>query len=154
MEKKIVLGLLIAIAPFLLVGCGNKKSKEEKEKELNTKVVTCTASDSNGDTSIRLEYDSSKKEITSGNMRFSMSLAAYSAEEKEVIKKTNLCESFTTQEMFKSCNTEPADDKLNIDLTFNLDELRKYLQEEGKEIEVEKLIEDLENSMSVDCTVK
>ena len=154
MEKKIVLGLLIAIAPFLLVGCGNKKSKEEKEKELNTKVVTCTASDSNGDTSIRLEYDSSKKVLTSGNMRYSMSLAAYNEEEKEVFKKANLCDSFTEEKIFSKCNTEVSGDNLNVDLTFNLDELRSYLGEESKEIEVEKLIDDLEGSMSVDCAVK
>lgn len=154
MKKKIVLGLLIAITPFLLVGCGNKKSKEEKEKELNTKVVTCTASDSNGSTSIRIEYDSSKKEMTSGNMRFSMSLAAYNDEEKEAIKKADLCDSFKTQDIFTNCKSEPADEEVIIDLTFNLDELRKQLSEEDKKIEVDKLTEDLENSMSVECTVK
>lgn len=154
MERKFVLVLLIAIAPFLLVGCGNKKSKEEKEKESNTKVVTCTATDSNGDTSIRLEYDSSKKVLTSGNMRYSMKLTAYTEEEKEVFKKSNLCESFTEEKIFDKCNTEVSGDNLNVDLTFNLDELRSYLGEESKEIEVEKLIDDLEGSMSVDCAVK
>ncbi len=153
MGRKILLGLFITIAPFLLVGCGNKKSKEEKAKELNTKVITCTASDSNGDTTISLEYNSSKKEISSGRMKYRMSLASYKDEEKEVFKQSNLCDSFRTENMFEKCKTEVVGDYLNVDLTFDLDELRNYLNEE-KEVEVEKITEDLEGSMSVECTVK
>jgi hypothetical protein len=154
MKKKLLIGLLIATAPFLIAGCGKKDSKKKEEAAEQEKTIVCTANDDNGELTISLGYDSDKKEVSSAKMRYSINLAPYNEEEQEAFKKSNLCERFTEKDMYKDCKSTSTDTNIILDITLDIDTLLKEVSEDDKKVEADKLAEDLENNMSVKCIVK
>ena len=154
MKKKLLIGLLIATTPFLIAGCGNKNSKKNKEAEENEKTIVCNAIDDNGELTITLGYDSSKKELATGNMRYSINLSQFNEAEREAFKKQNVCDQFTAMDLYKDCKSSNTDTNIILDMTLDVDALLKQVSEEDRKVEADKLVEDLENNMSVKCIVK
>ena len=152
MKKKLLLGLLIGTAPFMLAACGSKKdSKKDKEAESNTKTITCTG-EREGKIAVTFKYNTKEETVTSGTMEYEMDISKYTAEEQAVIKKLNLCDSFKNDELYSECKPLNSDSSLGVNLTFNLEKLTTDLS--VKEKSVDNFAKAYEDEMDVKCEIK
>ena len=156
MKKKLLLGLLIGTAPFMLAACGSKESakeKKEKEEAAATKNITCTG-DKEGKITLKVKYDTKAKTVTAGEMEYELDLSKYSETERTEIKKLNLCDSFKNDETYSGCKPINTDSAFGVDLTFNIDKLLENVSQSEKEVELDDFVKDLEDEMDVKCEVK
>ena len=155
MKKKVLLGLLIGTAPFMLAACGSKDKDKEKEKAeaANTKTISCSG-DREGKISVTFKYDTKEETVKSGSMTYEMDISKYSEAEQEQIKKLNLCDSFKNDERYSDCKPLNSDSALGVDLNFNIDKLLEEYSAEEKKISVEDFAKDFEDELNVKCEIK
>ena len=131
MKKKMLLGLLIGTAPFMLAACGSKESKDSKKESESVKTITCTGF-REGDIKVSIKYDTKEETIKSAGMTYELDTSQYSAEEKEAIKDLNLCDSFKNDENYSDCKPINTDSAFGVDLTFDKDKLKENYSEDEK----------------------
>ena len=153
MKKKLLLGLLVGTAPFMLAACGSKDKDKDSEKESSSvKTITCTGN-KEGEIKVSIKYDTKDETIKSAGMTYELDLSGYEEEERAELKKLNLCDSFKSDENYSDCKPINTDSAFGVDLTFDKDKLKENYSEDEK-LTVESLTKGFEEELGLKCDVK
>ena len=156
MKKKLLLGLLVASAPFMLAGCGDKEETKEKEekKDTNLQTVTCEASEDEMTLKIELEFDKKKEEFTSGSISVVMDLSDYDEDEIEEIKDQadDFCDLLEDSIDFaEGCKSKVTSKEFKADFGVAVDTINEDFADYE---DLDEYVEEMEDSMDATCKVK
>ncbi len=150
MKKGIVFLFLLA-SPFLLTGCGDKDDDEESSSK--TKLLTCKATVSGLDTTVKIEYDTKNSEIKSAKAKYIMDLSSYSDTQKDAIKDQDLCTSFD-KKLATDCKTTYEDDSLVINVDLDIPNMIETEFNGKEKVTLDELKEGYEKNLKADCSVE
>ena len=162
MKKKLILSLLIASAPFMLAGCGDKdddessskKTEETKKVDKNTKNISCVRNEDGTEAKVELEFNTKKNEFTKGTISVKIDLSDYDEDEIKEIKdnEDQFCDLFEDSlEFAEDCSTKITNKELKATFNVSADTLNEEIDEDT---DLDDIVEDLEDSLEVECTVK
>ena len=153
--KKILIGLLIGAAPFMLTACGSKKKKKKDKKESSgEKTIICTGDAGEGKLTVTVKYNEKTKTIGSSGMKYVLDVSSYSEEEMNTLKGLDLCDSFKNDETFSSCKSINDGSNFGVDLTYDIAKLKSELYLEKEEFSADELVKAIEEEMDAKCEVK
>lgn len=153
--KKILIGLLIGAAPFMLTACGSKSDKEKDKKESSgVKTITCVGDTGEGKLTVTVKYNEKTKTISSSGMNYILDTSSYSEEELNTIKGLDLCDSFQNDETFSSCKSINDGSNFGVDLTYDVAKFKTELYLEKEEVTADDLVKAIEEEMDAKCEVK
>ena len=154
MKKKLILGLLVASAPFMLAGCGDKDEESSSKKaSANTKNITCTSNEDDMEATVDLEYNTKKEEFTGGSITVKMDLSDYDEDEIEEIEgeADQFCEIIEDSlEFAENCQTKVTSKEFKASFDIDLDTIND--EYEGEDLD--DIVEDIESELEVECKVK
>ena len=138
--KKYLLGLMVCAAPFLLAGCGNKKT------------VTCVTEDDGIKMTIEMQYDKKKGEFTSAKMAEEFVYDDMDEDMADYIKENieDACDDLDEDAGYKNCKVKT--DKKGGKLTVEMDV--EDLNEKYEDKDLEDIVEDFEKDDDMNCKIK
>ena len=151
MKKKLLIGLLVGSAPFMLAACGSK-DKDSKKEDGSVKTITCTGYNE-GDIKVSIKYDTKDETVKSAGMTYELDISKYSDAERAELKDLNLCDSFKNDERYSNCKSINNDSAFGVDLTFDKDQLKENYSIDEK-LTIESLTKGFEDELGLKCDVK
>ena len=154
MKKKLLLGLLVASAPFMLAGCGDKEEESSSKKaSANTKNISCVSNEDEMEATVDLDYNTKKEKFTGGSISVKIDLSDYDEDEVEEIKDEadQFCEIIENSlEFAENCKTKVTSKEFKATFDIDLDTLNDKYDDE----DLDDIVEDIEDELEVECKVK
>ena len=138
--KKIILGLMVCAAPFLLAGCGSKKN------------VTCESNEDGVNQTVKFTYDKKKGEFTKASMSVVVNYKELDDEDQEEHYKDNVDEYCDMMEEFGYENCKAKSTSKEFSLSADIDP--DTLNEQYEDKDFDEIIEEMEDDDDVKCKVR
>ena len=137
--KKIILGLMVCAFPFLLAGCGNKKT------------IVCTGDEDGVKMTVEMKYDKKKGEFLSAKETVEYKYDDMDDDLADYVKENidDACDDMDEDAGFKNCKVKS--DKKGAKLTVEM-EVDK-LNDKYEDKDLDDIVDDMESD-DITCKVK